>query len=187
MNKTVFRIALCPLALVSVMLMPASALAQDGSAAANPDADGPLDRSYPELQRATQPVQLPANVVAPQVVTTTGGLPSEESQTGNTQNAEAFDLDQIRDEVQREQTSLEQLDRDVLQDRAELGERAAQVALGVEFARESTLLSFSPAAANDALSDAIRWYSLAARRGYPGAPSLDQAGVRFFPVRASRQ
>jgi len=38
----------------------------------------------------------------------------------------------------------------------------------------------------DALSDAIRWYSLAARRGFPGATSLDQSGIRFFPIRAVR-
>jgi|GEM_PF-5163990 len=71
-------------------------------------------------------------------------------------------------------------------DRAEEGERAAQVALGVDFVKEATQLGLAPAAANDALSDAIRWYSLAARRGFPGATSLDQSGIRFFPIRAVR-
>ena len=86
-----------------------------------------------------------------------------------------------------EQEVLETLDRDALQTKAEAGERAAQVVLGNDFAEEAALLSFAPAAANDALSDAVRWYSLAASRGFPGAPSLDQAGIRFYPVRIQRE
>jgi len=74
-------------------------------------------------------------------------------------------IDQLRAEVAEEQKELEQLDRDELTVKAENGERAAQVVLGADFAHEATLLSFAPAAANDALSDAARWYSLAASRG----------------------
>jgi len=94
---------------------------------------------------------------------------------------------ELRREVVKEQEQLEKLDRPALQERAEQGERAAQVVLGADFAQEATLLSFAPAAANDALSDAVRWYSLAASRGFPGAPSLDQAGIRFYPIRIQRQ
>jgi hypothetical protein len=94
---------------------------------------------------------------------------------------------ELRLEVVKEQEELETLDRAQLQETADLGERAAQVVLGADFAREATLLSFAPAAANDALSDAARWYSLAASRGFPGAPSLDQAGIRFYPIRIQRQ
>lgn len=94
--------------------------------------------------------------------------------------------EELREVVAEEQEELELLPRDELEERAEGGERAAQVVLGADFAREATLLSFAPAAANDALSDAARWYSLAASRGFPGAPSLDQAGVRFFPIRVQR-
>lgn len=93
----------------------------------------------------------------------------------------------LRREVLNEQKTLEKLNRSRLQDRAELGDRVAQVALGADFAKEATLLSFAPEAANDALSDAVRWYSLAASRGFPGAPSLDLAGVRFHPIRIQRQ
>lgn len=94
---------------------------------------------------------------------------------------------ELRQEVAKEQDVLEELDRSQLQEKADQGERAAQVVLGADFAKEATTLSFSPAAANDALSDAARWYSLAASRGFPGAPSLDQAGIRFYPIRIQRQ
>ena len=85
-----------------------------------------------------------------------------------------------------EQEVLEQLPRTELQDLADLGERGAQVVLAEDFAQEATMLAFAPAAANDALSDAVRWYSLAAQRGYPGAPSLEQAGIQFYPIRSHR-
>jgi len=70
--------------------------------------------------------------------------------------------------------------------RAESGERAAQVVLGTDFAREAQSLSNMPALANSAAEDAVRWYSQAARRGFPGAPSLDYAGVSFYPIRVQR-
>lgn len=95
--------------------------------------------------------------------------------------------EELREAVAAEQKSLERLPRAALEVRAKQGERAAQVVLGADFAKEAALLSFAPAAANDALSDAVRWYSLAASRGFPGAPSLDQAGIRFFPIRVQRQ
>ena len=95
--------------------------------------------------------------------------------------------EELRETVAEEQEVLETLDRDALQTKAEAGERAAQVVLGNDFAEEAALLSFAPAAANDALSDAVRWYSLAASRGFPGAPSLDQAGIHFYPVRIQRE
>jgi len=96
-------------------------------------------------------------------------------------------VERLQAEVQQEQEALETLDRGELEERAESGERVASVALGADFAKEATLLAFAPAAANDALADAARWYSLAAGRGFPGAPSLDQAGVRFYPIRIQRE
>jgi len=92
----------------------------------------------------------------------------------------------LRSELEEEQEELEQLPREELENRAEDGERAAQIVLAEDFAQEASMLSFAPEAANDALSDAVRWYSLAARRGFPGAPSLDQAGVKFYPIRVQR-
>ena len=93
---------------------------------------------------------------------------------------------ELRVDVAEEQDELEKLSRPELIEKAEDGERAAQVVLGADFAREATMLSFAPAAANDALSDAARWYSLAASRGFPGAPSLDQSGIQFYPIRIQR-
>lgn len=93
----------------------------------------------------------------------------------------------LRAAVEREQKELERLDRAALKEKAQRGERAAQVVLAADYAKEASLLSFAPAAANDALSDAARWYSLAASRGFPGAPSLDQAGIRFYPIRIQRE
>lgn len=90
-------------------------------------------------------------------------------------------------EVREEQEQLEKLPREQLLDKAEAGERAAQVALGADYAKEAAELAFSPAAANAALSDAAHWYSMAASRGFPGAPSLDRSGVRFYPIRIQRQ
>ena len=93
----------------------------------------------------------------------------------------------LQQEVRAEQDALETLPRDELERRAEDGERAAQVVLGTDFAKEAEMLAFAPAAANDALADAARWYSAAAARGFPGAPSLDRAGIRFWPIRAQRE
>ncbi len=92
----------------------------------------------------------------------------------------------VQNEVDREMAELSQLSKHALTARAESGERAAQVVLGIEFAREAQSLNGIPAAANQAAEDAVRWYSLAAQRGFPGAPSLDYAGVKFYPVRVQR-
>lgn len=98
------------------------------------------------------------------------------------------DLQQtVQEELAEEQEVLESLDRPELTELAENGERAAQITLAESFAKEASLLSFAPAAANDALSDAVRWYSQAASRGFPGAPSLDYARVQFYPIRAQRE
>jgi hypothetical protein len=94
--------------------------------------------------------------------------------------------DALQEELDKEREELEELPRTQLEQRAEQGERAAQITLAEDFAEEASLLAFAPEAANDALSDAVRWYALAAQRGFPGAPSLDQAGVRFYPIRVQR-
>lgn len=95
--------------------------------------------------------------------------------------------DELEQRVQEDFEELEQLPMTAVEDRAESGERAAQVVLGNGFAEEAAMLGFAPAAANEALADAARWYSRAAARGFPGAPSLDQAGVRFYPIRVQRE
>ena len=146
-----------------LMAIPAAQL----SAASEPDA-GALDR----------PVPVTGN--EPLDVVTVVGLPVEIRADPVAAQVE------LREDVAEEQDELEKLSRPALLEKAEDGERAAQVVLGADFAREATMLSFAPAAANDALSDAARWYSLAASRGFPGAPSLDQSGIQFYPIRIQR-
>ena len=110
----------------------------------------------------------------------------EQPQTQLPAAAPVINQETMEREIREEQEQLEKLPREQLLDKAEAGERAAQVALGADYAKEAAELAFSPAAANAALSDAARWYSLAASRGFPGAPSLDRAGVRFYPIRIQR-
>ena len=98
----------------------------------------------------------------------------------------ALSLKQLKKQVKKEQKTLAKESREKLKKRADKGERLAQVVLGGIFASEAQMLTFAPNAANDALSDALALYSLAAKRGYPGAPSLDQTGVNFYPVRVVR-
>ena len=128
---------------------------------------------------------LPQSNTAVNISTSETSAPVAEAIQNVAGNSEAVQ-EVLREELENEQEVLEALPQNELEDRAEQGERAAQVTLAESFAEEATMLSFAPAAANDALSDAVRWYSLAAQRGFPGAPSLDQAGVKFFPIRVQR-
>jgi len=102
------------------------------------------------------------------------------------QGATTLSQKQIKKLVKKEQRKLAKLNRKEQRSLAKKGERLAQVSLGNDFASEAQLLTFAPVAANAALSDAISWYSLAAKRGFPGAPSLDASGVSFYPVRVVR-
>lgn len=138
------------------------------TAATAQELDGPGALDRPVVPAADAGVDAPATVA--------DELP------GTVESPEA-----LQAEVRAEQDALETLPRDELERRADDGERAAQVVLGADFAKEADLLGFAPAAANDALADAARWYSTAAAQGFPGAPSLDQAGVRFWPVRIRRE
>ncbi len=162
MNRTSTPLAVClSLATLLSITLP--------EAMANESDAGPLDRP---LALSGDEARTTATTLEPSVDAQNNPIESEA---------------QLREAVEEEQEELEQLPRDQLVVKAEQGERAAQVVLGSDFAHEATLLSFSPAAANDALSDAARWYSLAASRGFPGAPSLDQAGIHFFPIRIQRE
>lgn len=93
---------------------------------------------------------------------------------------------ELNKQVKKEQRELAKQNRNELKNKANNGERLAQVALGSDYASEAQMLTFAPAAANDALGDALRWYAVAAKRGFPGAASLDASGVSFYPVRVIR-
>jgi len=150
------RLLLLPLALVA------------GGVTINVSAeDGPLDSPLPETTNVP-PGQ--GGVSAP-ALTPAPGITGQDS---------------LIRAVQEEQDELEALPQPELEERAEDGERAAQVVLGGDFAREAESLAFAPAAANDALADAVRWYNEAASYGFPGAPSLDESGIDFYPIRIQR-
>ena len=57
---------------------------------------------------------------------------------------------------------------------AERGEVTAQLVLAETYSTEANTNSLTIAAANDALADALRWYSIAAKKGYPGGTPIDQ-------------
>ncbi len=105
---------------------------------------------------------------------------------GPSANVAGMSQRELKKQVKQEQKALRKASRQELNALAKQGERLAQVELGSDFAEEAQMLTFAPAAANDALSDALRWYSIAAQRGYPGALSLDRSGVSFYPVRVVR-
>jgi len=92
----------------------------------------------------------------------------------------------VQDAVDAEIEVLESLPIAEVEVLAESGERAAQIVLATDFAKEAQSLAGIPPAANQAASDAARWYALAARRGFPGAVSLDYAGVSIYPIRVQR-
>ncbi len=98
----------------------------------------------------------------------------------------AASAQQIKAQVNQEQSELGKMGRGELETRAKNGERLAQVALGSDFADEAQQILYVPAAANSAISDALAWYSLAAQRGFPGSLSLSTSGVKFHPVRVVR-
>lgn len=175
-------------------LLPLAALiCLAGSTWAHAQQVGPTEAgALDEVFAPALPVQVPATAPARLPASNNQGRPNQ--RPGQAPAAPGLQrplppgqqLQNLRQQVRDEQEELESLPRPALQQRAQQGERGAQVALGVDFAREATLLTFAPAAGNDAISDALRWYNLAASRGFPGAPSLDQAGVRLFPVRVQR-
>lgn len=156
------------LSVISVVMLLAVTAPASANLATQFESAGVLDRPLPAT------TQSPG--IAPVVTTLDPATPV---------NPEVAQ-ENLRREFEQEQEALQQLPEKELQQLAEQGERAAQVVLAENFAREAAMLAFAPAAANDALSDAVRWYSLAASRGYPGAPSLDHAGVQFFPIRVQR-
>jgi len=107
-------------------------------------------------------------------------------QNGNQNGRTSKTEKELIKEVKKEQREIEKLARNELRNRADKGERLAQVVLANDFAEEAQMLGFAPVAANAALGDALQYYNLAAQRGYPGALSLDTSGVSTFPIRVVR-
>jgi len=57
---------------------------------------------------------------------------------------------------------------------ANRGEITAQLVLAETYSTEANTQALTIAAANAALGDALKWYSIAAKRGYPGGAAIDK-------------
>lgn len=87
--------------------------------------------------------------------------------------------------VRGEAKGLRKLPPGQLKQRAKRGERLAQLVLAESLAKESQTWVDVPLVANDAMAEAAYWVSLAARRGYPGAASIEGA-LPALPLRVNR-
>ena len=73
--------------------------------------------------------------------------------------------DQAASELRNERAQLKSNNENQLRAMAAKGERLAQLVLAETLADEAQQLIGSPMMANDALSEALSWYAVAARRG----------------------
>ncbi|MFK7858940.1 MAG: hypothetical protein AB8B64_08970 [Granulosicoccus sp.] len=124
----------------------------------------------------------------PQITTTTTPVVSTPppAVTVFTSSPEVSNTD-LQADFAAEQSLLRALPLSELEALAEQGDRAAQLTLAEIYAQEAALLSYAPEAAAQALSDAASLISRAAEAGFPGTPTLDRVGVKFFPMRAPRE
>lgn len=76
-------------------------------------------------------------------------------------------------ELRRERRQLQRLNRSQLRQAAR-DERLAQLILSETLADEAQQFNSMPLVANDALSEAISWYAIAARRGVPGSQPINR-------------
>lgn len=106
------------------------------------------------------------------------------------QASSAAERAQARRELRRlariEQRQLRRLNDNQLRRQASNeSNRLAQMVLAERLAAEAQRWANVPEVANDALSEALEWYAIAARRGTPGTAAIDQI-IPSFPVRALR-
>jgi len=108
-------------------------------------------------------------------------LPQQAASQAQRQQA----LLQLRAEARAERRQLRQLNENQLRNRARQADRLAQLVLAESLADEAQQWADVPQVANDALSEALEWYSIAARRGFPGSVAIDKV-VPAFPVKVFR-
>lgn len=98
-------------------------------------------------------------------------FPEETPHSGdaNISRQEAKALRQARRKaVRKEARRLRQKNERQLLRAAKRGEVTAQLVLAETYVKEANTNALTIAAANAALADALRWYSIATRKGYPG-------------------
>lgn len=92
---------------------------------------------------------------------------------------------ELRRQARVERRELRRLNENQLRREARAANRLAQLVLAESLADEAQRFADVPALANDALGEALQWYSLAARRGYPGSVAIDTV-LPSFPVKVFR-
>ncbi len=92
----------------------------------------------------------------------------------------------LRAQARAERLQLRRLNENQLRRQAEdEADRLAQLVLAEKLADEAQRFAAQPQLGNDALSEALEWYAIAAKRGYPGTAPIDKL-IPTFPVKALR-
>jgi len=117
-------------------------------------------------------------------------VPSNPTKGSATQSVESQEelrkkAKERKKQLKAERKKLKKQSREDLQQLAKKGKRGAQLALAENFVKEATNESITVISANDALGDAVYWYSVAAQRGVPGSPSVDK-DLPQLPMRSIR-
>ncbi len=93
---------------------------------------------------------------------------------------------EMRRAARQERRALKRLDDNQLRHRArQQSDRMAQLVLAERLAEEAQRWANVPGVGNDALSEALEWYAIAAKRGTPGTSSIDGL-IPTFPIKALR-
>lgn len=94
---------------------------------------------------------------------------------------------EMRRQARHEMRQLRRLNDNQLRHRARHeSNRLAQLVLAERLAAEAQRWASVPNVGNDALSEALEWYAIAAKRGTPGTAAIDQV-LPSFPVKSLRQ
>ena len=92
----------------------------------------------------------------------------------------------IRAQARAERQQLRsQSEADLRRQARDESDRLAQLVLAEKLAEEAQRWAGVPSVGNDALGEALQWYAIAAKRGYPGTVAIDQV-LPSFPVKVLR-
>ena len=93
---------------------------------------------------------------------------------------------EMRRQARQERRQLRRLNDNQLRRKArDESDRLAQLVLAERLAAEAQRWASVPDVGNDALSEALQWYAIAAKRGTPGTPAIDSV-LPSFPVKSLR-
>ena len=99
---------------------------------------------------------------------------------------QAAALRNLQAQARAERLELKRMNESQLRRQAENeADRLAQLVLAEKLADEAQRFAAQPQLRNDALSEALEWYAIAAKRGYPGTAAIDRL-IQVFPVKTLR-